>query len=181
MFFVERSIEEDSPARNNTPAVLSLLQLSGAKAMETLTISSVASLEPQVVYIDSDSNEPTFPFGFGSQYPKVTASFNGLNVPLNPINVMATMAMIRIDQEYCHQSSTPSPISTTSMNVSTIEGWETTQGKTEDANFYSEDEPRRVYWEVSSSETLTLMSQDMFLSHRALPSRIRLHDEKREN
>ena len=37
------------------------------------------------------------------------------------------------------------------MNVSTIEGWDTTHTTTDDATFYTDDEPRRVYWEISSS------------------------------
>ena len=41
-------------------------QLSGAKARETITISSVTSPEPQIVTVESDSNEPTIPYGFGS-------------------------------------------------------------------------------------------------------------------
>ena len=51
-----------------TPAVLNLTQLTGAVARETNTFSSVASLEPQIVIIDSDSNEPTIPYVFGSQH-----------------------------------------------------------------------------------------------------------------
>ena len=53
--------EEGSPIRNNTTGVLNSTELSGALSTETITISSVASLEPQIVTIDSDSNEPTFP------------------------------------------------------------------------------------------------------------------------
>ena len=39
------------------------------------------------------------------------------------------------------------------MNVGTIEGWETTQTSTDDATFYTGDEPRRVYGDISSSDT----------------------------
>ena len=40
------------------------------------------------------------------------------------------------------------------MNVSTIEGWETTHTTTDDNTFYSsENEPRKVYWDISSSDT----------------------------
>ena len=42
VFYVERSSEERSPARNNTPVVLSSTQPSGAMAKETITISSFA-------------------------------------------------------------------------------------------------------------------------------------------
>ena len=39
------------------------------------------------------------------------------------------------------------------MNVSTIEGCDTTHTTTDDATFYTDDEPRRVYWDISSSDT----------------------------
>ena len=66
---------------------------------ETITISSVASPEPQIVTIESDSNEPTFPYAFGIQHPIMPPSLNDLNLPANPFNVSATMAVIRQDQE----------------------------------------------------------------------------------
>ena len=61
VFYVEQSSPERSPIRNNTPVILNSTQLSEAMDPETITISSVASPEPQIVTIDSDSNEPTFP------------------------------------------------------------------------------------------------------------------------
>ena len=125
VFYVERSSEEGSSAQNNTPAVLNSTQLSVAMASETITISTVAPLEPQIVTIDSDSNEPTFQNGFGSQHPIVPPSFKDLNLPLNPFNVLATLVVIRAYEIYSPQSpepSIPSPTSTAPMNVSTIEG-----------------------------------------------------------
>ena len=125
---------------------------------ETITISSFASPEPEIVTIDSDSNEPTLPYGFGIQHPIVPPSDNDLNLPRKPFNVLATETVIRADEEYRPQSpepSIPSPISTPPppMNVGTIEGWETTQTSTDDATFYTGDEPRRVYGDISSSDT----------------------------
>ena len=157
VFYVERSSEEGSPIRNNTPAVLNSTALSGALDREAVTISSVASPEPQIVTIDSESNEPTLPYGFGNHNPKITPSLNDLNLPHNPFNVLATMAVIRADDQYSPQSpepSIPSPISTPPMYVSTIEGWETPYTTTDDNTFYSsENEPRRVYWDLSPNET----------------------------
>ena len=156
VFYVERSSEEGCPAQNNTPAVLNSTQLSGAMAREMITISSVAPLEPQIVTIDSDSNEPTITYGLGSQRPIVPPSLNDLKLPPNPFNVLATMTVIRADEEYSPQSpelSIPSPISTPPMNVSTIEGCETTHTATDDATFYTDDEPRRVYWDYSPDDT----------------------------
>ena len=115
VFYVDCSSDERSPIRNNTPAVLNSTELSGAMERETITISSVASPEPRIVTIDSDSNEPTIPYGFGSQHPIVPPSLNDLNLPPNPFNEMATMAVIQLDEEYSPQSpepSIPSPIST---------------------------------------------------------------------
>ena len=85
VFYVERSSEESSPIRNNTSAILNSTQLSGAMEREAITISSVASPEPQLVTIDSDSNELTFPYGFDHQNPIVPPSLNYLNFPPNPM------------------------------------------------------------------------------------------------
>ena len=128
VFYVEQSSVEGNPIKNNTPAILNPTQLSGAMGKEATTICSVTSPEPQIVTIDSDSNEPTFPYGIGNQNPIVPLSLNELNLPPNPSNVLATMAVIRRDKDDSPQSpepSDPSPISTHPMNVSTIEGWET--------------------------------------------------------
>ena len=153
---MERSSAECSPAQTNTPAVLNSTHLSGAMARDTFTISSVASLEPQVVTIDSDSNEPTFPYGFGSQHPIVPPSLNDLNLPPNPFNVLTTTAVIRADEVYSAQSPEPSIsslISTPPMIVSTIEGWKTTHTTTDDYTFYTGDELGRVLWDISSGDT----------------------------
>ena len=146
-FYVETSSEEGTSIRNNTPAICNSTELSGAMARETITIS-VASPEPRIVTIDSDSNEPTTPCGFGSQQAIVPPSLNDLNLARNSFNVLATMAVIQADDAYSPQSqepSIPSPISTPPMNVSTIEGWETKHTTTDDARYYTDDEPRRVH------------------------------------
>ena len=157
VFYVEQSSPERSPIRHNTPIKFNSTQLSGTMDPETITISSVASPEPQIVTIESDSNEPTFTYAFGAQHPIMPPSLNDLNLPANPFNVLATMAVIQQDQEDSPQSpepSDPSPISTPPMNISTIEGWETPHTTTDDNTFYSsENEPRRVYWDSSPNET----------------------------
>ena len=157
VFYVEQSSPERSTIRNNSPAILNSTQLSRAMEPESITISSVASPEPQIVTIDSDSNEPTLRYAFGTQHPIVPPSLNGLNLPPNPFNVMATMAVIQQDQEDSHRSPEPfdpSPISTPPMNLSTIDDWETTHTTTDDNTFYSsENETRRVYWDFSADET----------------------------
>ena len=71
---------------------------------EAITISRVASPEPQIVTIESDSNEPTFSYAFGTQHPLVPPSLNNLNLPPNPFNVLATKAVIQQNQEDSPQS-----------------------------------------------------------------------------
>ena len=157
VFYVEQLPPETSPVRNNTPIILNSTQLSEAMDPETITMTSVASPEPQIVTFDSDSNEPTFPYAFGAQHPIVPPSLNDLNLPANPFNVLATMAVIRQDQEESPQSPEPSdlsPVSTPPMNVSTIDNGDTTHTTTDDNTFYSSDnDPRRVYWDLSADET----------------------------
>ena len=104
VFYVKRSSEESSPFRNSTQAVLNSTELSGAMARERIAISSVASPEPRIVTIDSDFNEPTMPYGFGSQHTIVPPSLNDLNLLPNSFNVLATVAVIRVDAEYSSQS-----------------------------------------------------------------------------
>ena len=143
VFYVERSSDESSPIKNNTPAVLNSTELSRAMEREVIIISSVASPEPRIVTLDSDSNAPTVPYAFGSQHPIAPPSLNDLNLPPNPFNVLATMAVIQADDAYSSQSSElsiPSPSSTPPMNVGTIEGWDTTQTTTDDATFYTDGE-----------------------------------------
>ena len=157
VFYVEQSSPETSPIRNNTPVILKYTQLSEAMDPETITISSVASPEPQLVTLDSDSNEPTFPYAFGAHTPIVPPSLNDLNLPPNPFNVLATMAVIQQDQKQSPQSPEPSdlsPISTPPMNVSTIDDGDTTHTTTDDNTFYSSNnDSRRVYWDLSADET----------------------------
>ena len=66
------------------------------------------------------------------------------------------MAVIRKDKEYSPQSLEPSdlsPLSTPTMNLSTIEGWETPHTSTVDNTLYSQGEFRRVHWDISPNET----------------------------
>ena len=156
VFYVEQSSAEGSPVTYNTPAILNSSQLSGAIDPEAIIVSSVASPEPQIVTIDSDSNEATFPYAFGTQHPIVPPSLNDLNLPPNPFNVLATMAVIQQHQADSPQPprpSDPSPISTPPMKLSTIKGWETPHTTVDDNTFYSsENKPRGVYWDFSADK-----------------------------
>ena len=156
VFYVEQTSTEGSPIRNNSSAIFNSTEISGVMEREVISISTVPSPEPRIVTLDSDSNDPTIPYGFGNQQPIVPPSLNDLNLPPNAFNVLATMAVIQGNDAFRPQSpepSIPSPISTPPMNVSTIEGWDTTHTTTDNDTFYTDDEPRRVYWDISSSDT----------------------------
>ena len=94
------------------------------------------------------------PYGFGRQLPIVPPSLNDLNLPPNPFNILATMAVVNHtedDNDYNYsprspEPSKPSPISTPPMNVSTFDSWETSYTTTDDNTFYSSGEPRTFYF-----------------------------------
>ena len=65
VFYVEQSSHDQSVPRPNTPILLNSTEISGDDTREMISISSIASTEPQIVTIDDDSNEPTMPYGFG--------------------------------------------------------------------------------------------------------------------
>ena len=111
--------------------------------------------EPQILTLNDDSNGPTMPYGFRRQLPNIAPSLNDLNLPPNPFNILATMAVVNNehDNNYSPQSrepSEPSPISTPPMNVSTFDSWETSHTTTDDNTFYSDDEPRRIFFLTST-------------------------------
>ena len=156
--YVEQSARELSPHKKNTPETLNSTELSGAPAIEHITLSSVASPEPQIITIQSNPNEPTIPYGYWKATPIVPTTLNDLNLPANPFNILATLevehpAAVTHDDNYSLQSlepSEPSSISTLPTNFSTIEGWETLHKTTDDNTFYSDEEPRRIYFLPSS-------------------------------
>ena len=118
------------------------------------SISTIASPQPYILTINDDSNEPTIPYGFGRQLPIVPPSQNDLNLPPNPFNILAKMAIANNtedanDDNYSPQSpetSEPSSISTPPMNVSAFNSWETSYTTTDNDNFYLSDVPRRIYF-----------------------------------
>ena len=136
------------------PIVLNYTEMSGNKTREMITISYLASLWPQIVIIQSDSNEPTMAYVFGRQLPFIPPSLKDLNLPPNQLNRLATMAVASPteeghDKNYIPQSpepSEPSTISTPPLNLSTIDGWETPHTTRDDITFYSEDKPRRIWF-----------------------------------
>ena len=151
MFFVEQISNEPRPQRNNSPNILNSTELSQTHTAGMPSVSSIASPEPQILTLYDDSNEPTMPYGFGRQLPIIPLSLNDLNLPPNPFNILATMAVVNQvhDDNYSPQSvepSEPSPIFTPPMNVSTFDGWKTSHTTTDDDTFHSSDEPRKFFF-----------------------------------
>ena len=154
VFYVEQISNEPSPRRNNSPNILNSIELSEQHMGRMPPVLSIASAEPRIFTIDDDSNEPTMPYGFGRQLPINPPSLNDLNLPPNPFNILATMAVANNTQEanddnYSPQSPEPSElsqISTPPMNVSAFNIWETSYTTTNDDIFFSSDEPRRIYF-----------------------------------
>ena len=153
VFYVEQLSHEPSPRRNNSPDIINSTERSEHQAARMPSISTIASPHPHIFTINDDSNEPTIPNGFGRQLPIVPSSLNELNLPPNPFNILATMAVVHqtqnnYDDNYSPQSPEPSElssISTPQMNVSAFNNWETSYTRTDDNTFYTSDEPRRVY------------------------------------
>ena len=69
LFYVEQSPIEPSPPRPNTSIALNSTEMSGYNTREMITLSSIASPEPQDVIIVPCSNLPTVPYGVGRQLP----------------------------------------------------------------------------------------------------------------
>ena len=90
--------------------------------------------------------------------PIIPPRLNDLKLRPNPFSILATMVVAKPtaeghDENYSPLSSEPSepsPISTPSMNLSTIDIWEMPHTATDDNTFYSSDELRRIYFRPSS-------------------------------
>ena len=159
VFYVEQISNEPSPRRNNSPDILNSTERSEHHATRMPSISTIASPQPYIFTINDNSNEPTIPYGFGRQLPIVPPSLSDLNLPPNPSNILATMAIANNtgdanynneanDDNYSPQSpepSEPSSISTPPKNVSAFSSGETSYTTTDYDTFYSSDELRRVY------------------------------------
>ena len=152
VFNVEQISNEPSPQRNNSPNILNSTEISQPHTARMPSVSFSHPPKPQMFTINDNSNEPTMPYGFGRQLPIVPPSLNHLNLPPNPFNILATVAVVTLTQadndDYSPQSPEPyelSSISTHPMNVSTFDSWETSHTTTDDKTFHSDDEPRRIY------------------------------------
>ena len=99
VFFVEQIPNEPSPQLNNSPNILNSTEITQHDTARMPSTSSIASPEPQNLTIHDDSNEPTMPYGLGRQLPIVPPSFNDLNLPANPFNILETMAVINHTQD----------------------------------------------------------------------------------
>ena len=149
VFYVEQISNEPSPQQNNSLDIINSTERSEHHATRMPSISTIASPQPYTFTINDNSNEPTIPYGFGRQLPIVPPSLNDLNLPPNPFNILATMAIATNtgdanDDNYSPQSpepSEPTPISTHPMNVSAFNSWETSYTTTDDDTFFQETSP----------------------------------------
>ena len=113
VFYVKQIPNDPSPQRNNSRDILNSTERSEHQAAGMPLISTIASPQPHIFTINDDSNEPTIPYGFGPQLPIVPPSLNDLNLPPNPFNILATMAVVHQtqnthDDNYSPQSPEPS-------------------------------------------------------------------------
>ena len=88
---------------------------------------------------------------------------------------------VQHDEDYSAQSQQPSyssPISTPPMKLSTIEGCETPHTTIDDNTYFSEYEPRKNYWDMSSDGTFGGRTKKHSLSSKSLPSGATPQNEK---
>ena len=105
VFYVEQSSKDPSQSRLQTAIFLNPTEMTGNDTREMISISSIASPEPQIVTIDSDSNEPTMPYEFERQLPINPPNLNNLKLPPNSFNILATMAVVKLT-EYGYDETT---------------------------------------------------------------------------
>ena len=110
VFFVGQFSNEPNPQRHNSPNILNSTELSETHTTGMQSVSSIASTQPQTVTLNDESNEPTMPYRFGQQLPIVPPSLNDCNLPPNPFNILARMAVVNQehDNNYSPQSTEPS-------------------------------------------------------------------------
>ena len=104
VFYVEQSTNDQSPPWPNTPIVLNFTEMSGDDTRDLISISSIASPEPQIVTTDSSSNELTIPYGFGPQLPNIPPSLNDMNLLPNPLNILAAMVVVNPVEDGCDEN-----------------------------------------------------------------------------
>ena len=118
--------------------------------------------EPEIVTLKDNSNEQTLPYGSGRQLPLIPPNLNDLNLPLNPFNILATMAVVNSAENGYHDNCSPqspelaepSPITTPPMNVSTIDGWDTPDTLTDDKNCFTPMmNPGNLFFAINSYPT----------------------------
>ena len=112
--------QQSSAHKKNSREILNLTEISEAPATEHIILSSLASPEPQLITIQSDSNEPTIPYGYPRQDPKDPPSLNDLNLPAIPLNILANIEVVHptaatYDANYNPQS--PEPLEPSSIST----------------------------------------------------------------
>ena len=113
IFFMEQQSSEPSPQGYNFPNILNSTELSKIGTTDVPTVSSVTSPERDIASLDDNSNDPTFPYGFGAQPTIALPSINDLNLPSNTFKISAAMTVVQqtpnqYDDNYSPRSPQPS-------------------------------------------------------------------------
>ena len=108
-FFVEQFSGKQSPPKNTTSRILNSTDITGPRPKENITHLSVASPEPQIIRIESDSKKPTFLFGYEKLEPITPLKFNDLTLMINLSNIMATVEIVRTTEDQWLNRDNPSP------------------------------------------------------------------------
>ena len=157
-FYVESLLVLYNPPRNNIPDIINSTDFSEAHAKEVRTISSVASPEPQIVTIESDSKEPSTTYGYKRQEATIPPSLNDLNQSMKPFNIVTTVSPASTTEaQQCPTQYVDSPInpkifdisdiSTPPVDISTVDDWQTSSN----IDTFKLDEPRRLHIDSSFS------------------------------
>ena len=70
VFYVERSSAKQTPLKRDNSNVRNATELSGVHVGDLIKISPVTSPEPNILTVESDTNEPTIPYSYGTQDPQ---------------------------------------------------------------------------------------------------------------
>ena len=185
VLYVEQLSVEPSPRRNNSQNILNSTERSEHQAARMPSISTIATPQPHIFTINDNSNEPTITYRFGRQLPIVPPSLNDLNLPPNPFNILATMAVVHQTQNthednYSTQSPEPSELSSISMSAHSSAGRHHTPVPTTILSIpaMSLDESTGISRQMM---ILALMFQGIHLLRRAFVLPRRLQEQRKGN
>ena len=132
--------------------------MSGALTRRTITVWSEASPEPQIVTIESDSSKATIAYGCRRRQLIIRLSFNYLNLPMSPLNVITLLPPVLITEaRSCPTANDDnlrqeerfeiSDITTPLLMVRSVNAW----GKSSDRKLFYSDENQMISLSTSPS------------------------------